>query len=882
MSLWSRIASAFRHNKKDDDLAEELRSHLEMRAQDNAAAGMPAEEARIDALRRFGNPVLLQEKARGAHLVMWLETVLQDARFGLRMLRRSPGFTVVAVLTVALTIGATAAVFTVINSVLLRPLPYENPNRLVTIATFMPRENSEVTASPQYNAYRSNSRVLEDVGAYSPEDFNVSGAGDPERLPGAIATASFFTTLGVHAQAGRIFMATEDKPEAEKVAVISHSLWQRHFNSDSRAVGKTILLDAVPYVVIGVLPRPFRFPDTNLQPDVIVPIALPPFSGDSSQPMLIVSVIGRLKPGVSLEHAQSDLQSVFQQYLANQHSKFGHFFDGASMHTRLLQTELVGPVRRPLLIIMTAVGFVLLIGCLNIASLQLARAVQRSQEVGVRSALGAGKGRLLRQLITENLVLSLCGAFGGLLIAVVAASLLRAAKLSALPPVAEIRLDFWVLGFTLLITIASGLFFGLAPAIWVNRSDPAEAIGKGSRSTASAGHRRLRNLLVVAELAVAVVLLAGAGLLVHSFSRLVAVDPGFDLHNVLTAHVSFDESTFRQQERRFALVDQLTQQLRALPSVESVGMTSSLPLLPYDSSLSVTIEGRPAPPMGMSPFIPSVEISPDYFRTMKIAVVAGRSFNDSDTRTSAPVTIVNQAFARRFFPGEDALGKRFRVPTFGQPSPPWTPIVGIVADVHHLGLDKDASPEVYFPLPQRRIREGVTLVVRTSEMASTVAALRRIVANLDPNLPVSNVISMEQQLSASLATRKFNMVLLTAFALLALALAAVGIYGVLSYSVAQRSHEIGVRMALGSDRGRVMKLVLREAVWLSMAGVLLGVAAALGLTRFMASLLYNTRSTDPLTMISISALLIAVSVLAGYMPAHRASKVDPMIALRAE
>src|SRR6478752_3416769 len=411
MSIFNRFANLFHSSRLDHDLAEELHSHLEMRAQDNLSSGMSKEDAELDARRRFGNAALIKESTRAQRIVLWLETVLQDAHFGLRTLRRSPGFTAVAVLTVALTIGATAAVFTVINSVLLRPLPYENPGRLITIGTFMPRENSEVTATPQYGAYKSKSRILEDAGAYSPQNFNLSGAGDPERLEGVVATESFFTTLGVHAHRGRTFTAEEDRPEAEKVAVISHSLWQRHFNSDNGAVGKTILLDSVPYMVIGVLPQSFRFPDLNLQPDVIVPAALPPFKGDDSQPMLIVNVVGRIKPGVSLEQARSDLDNVLQQF--------------------------VGGVRRPLLVIMAAVGFVLLIGCLNIASLQLARAVQRSQEVGVRSALGAGKLRLLRQLITENLVLSACGALGGLLIAAVAAGLLRAAQLSALPHVAD-------------------------------------------------------------------------------------------------------------------------------------------------------------------------------------------------------------------------------------------------------------------------------------------------------------------------------------------------------------------------------------------------------------------------------------------------------------
>ena len=882
MSLFSRIVSVFRSRKLDQELEEELRSHLEMRAADNMRAGMSPEEARLEARRRFGNPALIKEASRAQQMALWLESVLQDARFGFRMLRRTPGFTVVAVLTVALSIGAVAAVFTVVNSVLLRPLPYGAPNRLLTVAIFMPRENDEVTASPQYLALKTRSRILEDAGAWSPQDYNVSVAGEAERLHAVVATASFFTTLGVHAALGRVFSAEEDKPGSQKVAVISHSLWQRHFHGDETVAGKTILLDGAPYLVLGVLPRSFQFPDSTLEPDLIVPAALTPLNSDLNQAMLIVVMIARMKPGVSLEQARADLESVYQQYLAGLGPNFGSFFGGSTVHARLLKTELVGPVRRPLLIIMGAVGCVLLIGCLNIASLQLARAVQRSQEVGVRSALGAGKLRLLRQLMTENLVLSFCGALGGLAIAAVVAGLLRAARLSALPHVAEIRLDFWVLAFTLLVTLVAGTLFGLAPALWVNRTDPVEAVGKGNRATAGTGHRRLRNLLVVAELAIAVVLLAGAGLLVHSFSRLLAVDPGFDFHHVLTARLSFPMNTLDDQGPRFALIDQVTQELRAVPGVESAGISTALPLMPYESIMAVQIENQPPAPKGMSPAVPLLQVSPEYFHTMRIALASGRNFAASDTRASAPVAIVNQAFARRFFPGEEALGKRFRFPRYSGSPAPWTTIVGTVADIRHLGLAQNVSPEMYFPLSQGRIYDGVSFAVRTSEMESTSAALRRIVARLDSAQPVSDVLSMEQLLSASLDARRFNMIALGVFALLALVLAAVGIFGVLSYSVAQRAHEIGVRMALGSDRARVIRLVLREAAWLSLTGALCGVAGALALTRFMSSLLYHTSPFDPLTMVSVSALLIATGILAGYMPAHRASRLDPMIALRAE
>ena len=879
MSIFSRFTNLFRGSKLDRDLKDELRSHLEMRAADNIEAGMSEQEADLDARRRFGNSMLIQEHTRGTHILVWLESVLQDVRYGLRTLRRSPAFTMVAVLTMALTVGATAAVFTVVNSVLLRPLLYEHPDRLVTVATFMPRDNSEVTGSPTYTAWRANSRALEDAGAWFAEDFNFSGIGDPDRIPGAVTTASFFTTLGVHAQLGRIFSADADRPGYERVVVLSHSVWQGRFNGSRDILGKSILLDGTPHVVLGVLSRDFRFPAPDLQPDLFVPMAMPPFQDGALQGMLIVQVVGRVKPGISMEQVHADVQNVFQQLLATYPLRTQIFFAGSSVRLRSLQTELVGPVRRSLLVLMTAVGFVLLIGCLNIASLQLARAVQRGQEVGVRFALGAGKARLLRQLITENLVLSGCGAIGGLSLAILAAAAVRAAKLRALPAVADVHMDSRVLGFTLLITVASGIFFGLAPAIWTSRSGPAEAMGKGGRATSGAGHRRLRNLLVMSELAVAVVLLAGAGLMVHSFSRLTSVDPGFDCQGIFTARISLPEMNYPKQEQKFAFVEQVMDELRSAPGVESVSLTTTLPLMPYDLESSILIEGRPKPPPGMAPMVPVIRASPGYFHTLKIPLVSGREFNDSDIASAPMVAIVNQSFARTFFPGKEPVGKRFRTPL----PDAWPVIVGIVADVHHLNLEKSASPEIYYPLRQSQIRDdGVAFAVRARDLPGTAAALRSIVKKIDPNQPVFDIVSLEQLLSESLATRRLNMLLLGSFALLALALAAVGIYGVLSYSVAQRRHEIGIRMALGSDRGRVMKLVLGEAVSLSLAGVVGGIAGALLLTRFMSSLLYNTRASDPLTMVCVSALLIAVGILAGYLPARRASKVDPMIALRAE
>ena len=881
MSLFSRISSVFRSQKLDRELDDELRSHLEMRAADNMKAGMSAEEARLAARRSFGNPALVKESTRAQRIVLWLESVLQDARFGFRMLRRTPSFTLVAILTMILSIGATTAIFALVESILLRPLPYPDADRLVTIATFMPRMNAEITASPQYAAWRDQSGTLLSAAAYDVGNFNVTGPGVPERLVGGYVTANFFSVLGVSLRLGRSFTPEEDQPNATPVAIVSHALWKSRFGVTADVMGKKIILEGVPHAIVGVMPEDFRFPSAAVQPEFVVPIGFPRFTGSERDIMRIVRVVGRMKREMAVQKVRADLDSVSQRWLSSYAPDTLRFFSGSSVHVRSLQTELTGNVQRGLFVVLAAVGFVLLIGCLNVASLQLARAVQRGPEVGMRSALGAGKGRLLRQLLTENFVLSFCGGSGGLALAFVAIGLVRKAKLNALPSVVEINVDARVLVVSIVVTLLSGLFFGLAPALWAMRSSPAGAIAGGTRTPAGSRHRRLLNLMVVTELSVALLLLSGAGLLLHSFVRVLSVDAGFNLQGVLMARINLLPADYPERQQRLAFAEQLLQRLRSTPGVESVTAGSSLPLIGYNGGMAVVIEGKPAPPRGMIPITSTVAIDPEYFHTLQIPVLAGRSFSGGDNG-SVPVAIVNQAFVRQNFPGEAAVGKRFRSPRPDHPV--WIQIVGLVGDIHHLGPEKQPEPEIYFPLRQTGMgdEDELSLAARTQDLAGTAAALRKAVKELNPNQPVFDVESMEERLSESLAARRLNLLLLGAFALLALVLAAVGIFGVLSYSVAQRTHEIGIRMALGSDRARVIKLVLREAVWLSIAGTLIGVGAALALTRFMASLLYHTHPTDPLTMVSVAALLIACGVLAGYVPALRASRVDPMIALRAE
>jgi predicted permease len=880
MSLWNRIAATLGLSSKDNDIAEELRSHMEMRAADNAADGMADEDARLDAIRRFGNNTQIQEHTRAQHLIVWLETVVQDVRYGLRTLRRSPVFTIVAIATMVLSIGATTAIFTVVESILLRPLPYPDAGQLITIATFMPKQNSEVTASPEYMGWRDHSSTLAGVAAYDVENVNFSGAGDPDRVVAAYTTANFLSVLGISPRLGRMFSSDEDQPGSAHVVVLSHALWQSRFGMAADTIGKKIMLEGERYTIVGVLPESFRFPDATLQPDVLVPLGLPNVAPSEKQPMAIINAVGRLKPGVTLAQAGADLSSVSQQLIASYSGGVRTFLSGSSVHVRSLQTELVGNVQRGLLVVLAAVGLVTLIGCLNVASLQLARAVQRGPEVGIRSALGAGKQRLVRQLFTENLVLSFAGGCGGLTLAVVSVRFLRAARLRAFPITADIHMDARVLVATFMVTILSGFLFGLAPALWSMRSAPAHALAYSTRTVAGNRQRRLRNMMVVLELSVALMLLAGAGLLVHSFSRLMSIDPGFNLRGVLTARVNLLQSSYPKHEQQLAFIDQIAERLHATPGVESVTASSGLPLMGFNGGMGLSFEGRPVPAMGTAPMVSTIDVDPNYFRTLQIPILEGRNFSTADNQSAPNVAIVNQSFARKYFPQEDVLGKRFRSPDGRSP---WVSIVALAGDVRSLGLEKAPQPEIYFCLQQTRIYAGdLYFAVRTRDLSATAASFRKAVKDVDPNQPVFDLISLENQLSESLATRRLNMLLLSTFALLALTLAAVGTFGVLSYSVAQRTQEIGVRMALGSDRFGVIKLILREAIVLSFAGAILGLAGALALTRFMSSLLYSTHSADPLTMLTASILLIIVGGLAGYWPARRASKVDPLIALRAD
>ncbi len=783
-----------------------------------------------------------------------MDTLLADLRYALRTLRRSPGFTAVAVLTLALGIGANTAIFSVVNAVLLRPLPFHDPDRLVLLWERSPQLEFMAVAYPDFVDWREQSRAFEDVAVFNRfRTLNLTGVAEPERLATAVVTASLFPVLGAQAVVGRTFLPDEDHPGAPRTVVLSYGLWQRRFGSDPSLVGRALTLDGQSYTVVGVMPRGFQYPRGV---EVWAPLGLFLDAGmrnRANHPGLVG--LARLKPGVSLDQARVELSAIArrleQQYPTNTAI-------GASM-TPLMDVVVGGGVRRTLLVLLGAVGFVLLIACANVVNLLLARGAVRSGEIAIRAALGAGRVRVLRQLVTESLVLSLTGGAGGLLIAAWGVELLRALAPDSLPRVAEIRIDGWVLGFTLVLSMIAGVVFGAAPLVQSARADLAGTLKAGGRGTTAAPSRhRLRSGLVAAELALSLVLLTGAGLLLKSFVRLQQVDPGFDSKGVITFQVALPPAKYPTGPATAGFFRQALERAEAVPGVTAAAWVDPLP-----------------------PLLNASVVSPDFFRALGVPITAGRAFSAHDDERAPRVAIVNRALVRRYWPGQNAVGKRVK---FGPASSasPWMEIVGVAGDIRRTGLDAEAQAELYFPYAQQPLR-ALTLVARTvGDPADYIRPLRGAVLALDPDQPVYNVRTMEQLLADSLVARRFSMAVLVVFAVVALLLALIGIYGVLAQLVAQRSNEMGIRVALGARAPDVVQLVIhqgmRPVAW-GLAGGLLG---ALGLTRVLTTLLFDVRPSDPATYAGVVALLAGAALLACYLPARRATKVDPVIALRYE
>jgi putative ABC transport system permease protein len=810
-----------------------------------------------------------------------METLIQDLRFGVRMLLKRPGFTAVIVLALALGIGANTAIFSVVNTVLLRPLPYKEADQLVMVWENNAQKGINIMPmSPaDFADYKEQNSVFEQM-AYSRDgQYILTGMGEPEAIWAYRFSANFFDVMGVAPELGRTFTAEEDRPGAGKVVVLSHKLWQRRFGGNADVVGQSITLSGEPYTVIGVMPAGFRHPQMV---EMWTPIALDP-SMMSNRNATMLRVMARLKPGATIKQAQTEIAAIARR-LEEQYPATNA---GKSVKLESLREGYAGDIQLPLKVLMLAVIFVLLIACANVANLLLARSVARQKEIAIRIALGASRMRIIRQFLTESVLLSLMGGTLGLLLALWSTGILvglfpnNIANLS-IPQVENIPIDAKALAFTLLISLVTGIVFGLVPALQSAKfglNDILKEAGKSSMTSRRGG--RLRDLLVVAEMAMALVLLVGAGLLIKSFLQLQQGDLGLDPKNVLTAQVMLPSYKYSDVQKRRSFVRDVITRLEGLPGVQSVGATNFLPLTGFWGSLSFTIEGQPAPAPGEEPEADNRIATENYFRTMGIGLVRGRQFTDADRDGAPKVAIINESLARRFFQNEDAVGRRLNLGDASEPDM-WE-IVGVVRDVKSFGLSEETHMDIYRPYNQLTFPLIAFTIRAASDPASMVAAVRNEVWSVDKDQPFfSKVLPMEQLASDSITLRRVSMLLLGAFATLALILAVLGIYGVMNYSVTQRTQEIGIRLALGASRGDVFKLVVRQGMLLAVAGVGIGLLSAFAVTRLMSSLLYGVGATDPLTFVVIPLILTGVALVACFVPARRATKVDPMVALRYE
>jgi putative ABC transport system permease protein len=803
-----------------------------------------------------------------------MDTLTQDLRYALRRLLRSPGFTLIAVLTLALGIGANSAIFSVVHGVLLRPLPFAEPDRLVMLYTGYPDDETRYPLSPpDFMSFHDDARAFSGVAAVSPSEETLTGRGEPERVPIAMVSRRFFEVMGVSPVLGRSFHEEESEPGANEVTVLGHAFWRQHFGADPRVIGQTLTLSGVQRTVVGVLPPEFDFPD---QRALYYPIAYDSrFNSTTAQARRgeFLTTVARLAPGVTVEQALTEARTInarLQQEFPQTNSQ------NINLTLLPLREQLMGSVRAPLLILLGAVGLVLLIACANVANLLLARAAAREGEMAVRTALGAGRGRIVRQLLTESVLLGLAGGAAGLLLAVFGTHALLAARPEGIPRLEGVGVDATVVAFTMLIAVGTGLLFGLIPAVQATRSDLALRIREGGRGgLGGRASNRARRTLVVTEIALALMLVVGAGLLIRSFAQLTAVDPGFRTERLVSFGLSTPPSAYEDGAAVRQFYERLLERVASLPGVESAAAAANLPLAGTRNILGFDIENREPPPPGFVQDAALTSVTPEYFSTLGIPLRRGRLLEGRDGVDAPEVVVVNEAFVRRYLPGEDPIGRRISLN-----GEEWIEIVGVVGDAPQYGLDQDVRPAMFATLSQFTTRT-LTVVARTAgDPLALAGAIRREVAALDPNLPVQRFTTGEQLVSASVAQPRFYMALLAIFAGVALLLAAVGIFGVMSYLVTQRTREIGVRMALGANPASVLRLVVGGALGLAGVGVAVGVLAALLGSRLLSGLLFGVGSLDPVTYVGAAAVLLAVAALASYLPARAATRVDPNTALR--
>ena len=876
--LLSLLRNIFRKNTVEEALDEEVRQSVEILAEEKAREGLTPPEARRQAIIELGGTEQVKERVRQVRAGAMLEQLFQDIRFSLRVMLKNPGFTLVASLTLALGIGANTAIFSVIDTVLLKPLPYPDPERLVKLYQRIESGETESISPADFLDIRSQARSFERIAAFRELSFNLTGQERPERVRGAVVTPDFFAILGIPARLGRSLMAERDKPGGARTVVISHTLWQRQYGGDREILGKSIGIDGEPRTVVGVMPEGFRFPDSELwvpsryaAPEQ--PLA-PKRDNSTSRDSHYFDVIGRLNRGVSLTRARAETDTIFRVLK----KQYGDDEEGVGAAIVTLHEDLVGETRQALLILTGAVAMLLLIACANVANILLARGASRQREIALRGALGAGRNRLIRQILTESLLLAGAGGGLGIALAYWALAPLRALIPSEVVAGAALKPDARLLVFTAAASFAAALIFGLIPATHLTNPGLESALKEGGRGSAHGSRAlRTRSLLVVSEIGLAFALLIGAGLLIRSFSRLLAVPEGFDPERVLSMQLSLPQARYPGEAERARFVARVLDRAAVLPGVVSAAVTSRLPLNPGRSTRSIDILGRT--PTTAGDIAPDyLVISPDYFRSMGIPLLAGRFFTARDNSTSPTVAIVSEAAARHFWPGEDPIGKMIQIGV----QKDWSPVVGVVGDVRQHHLDQASPLAVYLPYAQDPW-PFMALVVRTgTEPAAAASAVEAAVHAVDHDEPVYGVRTMRDVVAASLSSQRSRMVLLGMLAFLALALACLGIYGVMSYSVAQRTHEMGIRIALGASSRNVLGLVVGHAMKLTLAGIAAGLALSITTAQLMSGLVYGVRTVDIATYAGVSVILAAVALVASYIPARRTLKVDPVTALRAE
>jgi predicted permease len=875
--LRSLLRNLFRRKRAERDLDAEVRSYEAVLREENVRKGMKADEARRSARIEMGGPEQLKEEIRSARAGAWLDSLWQDVRFGVRMLRKSPGFTAIAVLTLALGIGATTAIFSVVNGILLKPLPYSEPSSLVSVQA--PGSNfGNPTSYPNFFDWEAQNHVFSGMATYHTSEFTLTGAERPVHVQGLVVSSGLLQVLKATPLLGRGF-EPEDDERGGDVVVLSYSLWREAFHSTPVIVGRAVALDNKAFTVIGVMPAGFQFPP-NAREDLWTSVAVDRESGSNimtGRGYDVLSVIARLKPGVSLLTAQADLDLIARR-LAQQYPQ-----SNAGQVTTKIVPEIdrvVGSVRLLLLVILAAVAGVLLIACINVANLSLARNLARQRELAVRTALGARRARLAAQLLTESVLLSLLGGAAGVLLATWGTPGLTRLAPEDLPRIEHVGMDWRVLAFAIALSLATGIVFGCVPAIQASKISLAESLKEAGHSFSRGRYsRKFRRALVVAEIALAFASLVGGGLLISSYVRLTHTNPGFDPNNLLTFSLDLPSPPYTDSSS-LGFLNELLASVRSLHGVRAAAADWALPFSGDDPGAAVDIEGHAYAP-GDTPVARVDAVTPGYFRAMGIPLLEGRTFGNEDDAKSLPVIIVNDAFARRYFPSESAVGRRIRPSLSAGSGTPWREIVGVVGNIKQSALTENFKPEYYFPLAQ--FPNFGTVVVRVDgNPLGLVPALRSVISLMDRSVPVYGVETMNGYLASSVARNRFTTLLLGIFGGLALVLAGLGIYGVVSYTVNQSKQEIGIRMALGAQSGDVLRMVIRQGALLAGAGIAFGAAGALTVTGFLRSLLFDIGPTDPATFVSVAILLVLVALLACYIPARRAMRVDPMIALRYE